>query len=97
MTAKNINTELINKHAPFILWIENYTNHSDNAGFKVNSIEDAAEFAKSEYHYGIKNACGILTENSNKYRYTLKTEYGAIMATKSDLKKLLKQPKNATV
>lgn len=70
-----------------ILWIENYSNKSDNAGFVVDNMEDAINCASKENHYGINNPCSILTENGKKYKFTLVSESGKILADKKLIKK----------
>lgn len=74
-----------------ILWIENYSNSSDNAGFSVDTLNDAAKFATSEYQYGIKHPCNILSENGTKYKFTLINDDGKIIATKRELKAIAKK------
>lgn len=70
------------------LWIENYSNKKDNAGYKVTDLNHAALFATASCQYGINNPCGILTESGKQYKFTLKTDDGTIVAKKAKIKKL---------
>jgi hypothetical protein len=69
------------------LWIENYSNKADNAGFKVNDLKHAALFAIAPYQYGIMHPCNILSGFGNKYKFTLKDGNGRIVAKKREIKK----------
>lgn len=70
------------------LWIENYSNKKDNAGYKVNDLQHAALLATASCQYGINNPCGILSENGKRYKFILKNDNGTIAANKVQIKKI---------